>query len=533
MVTITPYTRSIDMESFIQRHAADVIGSLSGFDRIRFRGTKRLLSVAGGMFNFLWQQQVLLKHFKAYVTSVTERIRQATLRVAAEAGLTVQYITSPAASKEDIARRIAAERQVREGPICILSCVECCRSYEIRRNRENQELELHNVPSKCLHYYHYFLDPTLGFMHVRFQTWFPLTMYVCINGREWLARQMDAAGLGYVRRRNCFVSLQDVVAAQRLMDQQLRTDWPTLLNELAARVNPVEPEIFGAHPVPYYWSGEETEWASDIMFKSAERLAALYPRLIQHAMKNLGCADAMRYLGRIVPAHNGKYGTFKGEVVTDLRERPEGMRVKHRVNRNAVKMYDKEASVLRVETTINDPRDMKVYRTKEGDKNGSRAWRPLRKGVADMHRRAQISQASNDRYLTALATVDDTAALGELAEGLCQPVVWNGKRVRALNPLAEDDARLLETVNRGEFRLNGFRNRDLRPLLYGDKEVTPAERQRQSSCVSRKLRMLRAHGLIQKVSKTHRYVLTTKGTQAINALTAARAANTATLIKAA
>lgn len=524
------------MEAFIQRHAADVIGRLNGFDRMRFRGTKRLLSVAGGMFNFLWQQQVRLKHFKAYVTSVTDRIRKATLRVAAEAGLTVRYIASPAVSKENIARQIAAERRVQKGLICILSCVECCRSYEIRRNRETQELELRNVPSRCLHYYHYFLHPTLGFMHVRFQTWFPLTMYVCLNGRERLARQMDAAGLGYARRNNCFADLEDVPAAQQLMDGQLRTKWPALLNGLAKQVNPVESEIFGAHPVAYYWSAEETEWASDVMFKSPERLAALYPSLVRHAMQNLSSADVMRFLGRRPSPVSDPQGVprrFEGEVVTDLCERSEGVRVKHRLNHNAIKMYDKEGSVLRVETIINDSRDMKAYRPKEGDPNGPRAWRRLRKGVADLHRRAQISQASNDRYLTALATVDDTTALGELAERLCQPVVWNGKRVRALNPLAGDDARLLGAVNRGEFQLNGFRNRDLRSLLYGNKEVTPEERRRQSSCVSRKLRMLRAHGLIQKVSKTHRYVLTIKGMQAINALSAARAANTATLIKAA
>lgn len=533
MVTITPYTRSIDMNAFIQRHATSVIGSLNGFDRLRFRGTKRLLSAAGGMFNFLWQKQVLLKDFKSYVMSVTERIRQATLRLAAEAGLAVEYLASAAWSKEDIARRMAAQRNVREGLICVLSCVECCRSYEIRRNPENEELELRNVPSKCLHYYHYFLHPTLGFMHVRFQTWFPFTMYVCLNGREWLARQMDAAGLGYVRRNNCFVALADVPAAQRLMDHQLKTDWRAMLDALAAKVNPVEGQIFGAHPVPYYWSADETEWASDILFKSPERLAALYPRLIRHGMQNLCSADVMRFLGRPAPSDNRIRGRFAGAVITDVKHRPEGMRIKHRLNRNAIKMYDKEGSVLRIETIINDPRDMKVYRTQEGDPHGPLAWRRMRKGVADLHRRAHVSQASNQRYLTSLATVEDTTVLGALAERLCQPVMWKGKRVRALNPLAGDDARLLEAVNRGEFHVNGFRNRDLRSLFYGDQEASPDERRRRSSCVSRKLRMLRAHGLIQKVSKTHRYVLTPKGTHAINALLAARAANTAQLTKAA
>jgi len=269
------------------------------------------------------------------------------------------------------------------------------------------------------------------------------------------------------------------------------------------------------------------------MFRSAAALAALYPRLIRHGMQHLGSVDVMRFLGRKVPAHNGRYGTFQGEVVSDLKERPEGMRIKHRVNRNWIKMYDKQGSVLRIETTLNDARDMKVYRPKEGDPRGPKEWRYLRKGVADLHRRAQVSQAANERYLEALAAVEQTRALGELAAGLCRPVTWNGRRVRALNPLSSEDARLLESINRGEFTLNGFRNRDLQGLLYGSSPADPQEARRRSAAVTRKLRLLRAHGLIRKVQKTHRYLLTAAGARTITALLAAKAANTAKLVAAA
>lgn len=285
--------------------------------------------------------------------------------------------------------------------------------------------------------------------------------------------------------------------------------------------------------MPYYWSVEQSEWASDVMFRSAAALAALYPRLIRHGMQHLGSVDVMRFLGRKVPAHNGRYGTFQGEVVSDLKERPEGMRIKHRVNRNWIKMYDKQGSVLRIETTLNDARDMKVYRPKEGDPRGPKEWRYLRKGVADLHRRAQVSQAANERYLEALAAVEQTRALGELAAGLCRPVTWNGRRVRALNPLSSEDARLLESINRGEFTLNGFRNRDLQGLLYGSSPADPQEARRRSAAVTRKLRLLRAHGLIRKVQKTHRYLLTAAGARTITALLAAKAANTAKLVAAA
>jgi hypothetical protein len=165
-----------------------------------------------------------------------------------------------------------------------------------------------------------------------------------------------------------------------------------------------------------------------------------------------------------------------------------------------------------------------MRRRSEGDPHGKLSWRRLRKGVADIPRRAQISQAANERYLQSLAAVETDASLGELTNPLCQPSSWNGYRVRALNPWSPDDAKLLQAVQHGEFLLNGFRNRDLRTLLYGPAS-TPDEQRRQSAAVTRQIRMLRAHGLIKKVATTHRYVLTVRGTITISALLTARQAN--------
>jgi hypothetical protein len=158
----------------------------------------------------------------------------------------------------------------------------------------------------------------------------------------------------------------------------------------------------------------------------------------------------------------------------------------------------------RVETTLNDVRGMQVFRRAEGDAAGKRTWRPLRKGVADVRRRAQISDAANKRYLDALAEVEATEPLGKLTDAICRPTEWNGKRVRALQPWSPADAALLAAVHRPEFTLQGFRNRDLRPLLFSPGQVSAEEARRQSAKVTRQLRMLRAHGLILKVHHTQR-----------------------------
>lgn len=521
------------MESFIQRHASSVMGVLNGFDRIRFRGTLRWLCYASGLGRYLSAIGVRLTDFKDFTQSVSARLRASIEAVAEAWDRPVEYMAKPSISKEAYAREIAERDCIREGLIAVLYAVEPCQSFRVAVDRATGYIEVENALRKCSHYYSYWMDPTWGFCHVRIQSWFPMNVHVCINGREWLGRQMDRAGVAYRRRENCFVWVEDNKRAQAFLDQQLKTNWTASLDRLLKRSHPLYRKIIGSErQAGYYWSADATEWATDLLFRSPKALANLYPQLIAHGMRNFGSREVLRFLGKWVPLHGGISGQFKGEATTDLRERPEGIRIKHRIKKNSIKMYDKQGSVLRVETTINDTQDFKSYRSKEDDPDGDKKWLPLRKGVADMHRRARISQAANKRYLESLATVDEKTPLGELTKQLCQPANWKGKRVRALNPLSASDAQLLETVNRGEFAVNGFRNRDLRRHLYKGARDATTPRQ-QSAAITRRLILLRAHGLIRKVPRTHRYVLTKKGRTAINALLIARAADTNTLTKAA
>jgi hypothetical protein len=515
------------VKNFILRFGTSILGILHGFDRIRFRGTRRLLANVKGMLNFLWQHKVLLKDFQAFAGAITTEVRQTAEQEAVKQGRPIKYLHNSAMDKEAWAREQARQDGIKQGLIGVLKAVENCWSFAVSSNRATKRLELQGKPSKCLHYYHYFMDPEVGLTYVRSQTWFPFTVHIGMNGREWLARQMDKSGLKYRRKDNCFTWIKDWTRAQELLDEQLRTDWPGLLSRLLGQANGALQNIDALRP--YYWSMEEGEWASDLAFASPQTLAELAPRLFRHAWLNFDSADVMRFLGNRAVTDQGPHGNFEGEVVTDVKRRSEGTRIKHRLNGNWIKMYDKQGSVLRVETVINQTRDMKVFRTKEGDEGGEKSWQRLRKGVADIHRRVEISQAANERYVEALATVDDSRSLAELTKAVCEPVVWQGKRARALNPLAEQDGQLLEVVNRGEFAINGFRNADLRGLLYAKPPSDEAEDHRRAAAITRKLRLLRAHGLIHKIPKTHRYQLSLHGRDVINALLAARQASIAKL----
>jgi hypothetical protein len=181
--------------------------------------------------------------------------------------------------------------------------------------------------------------------------------------------------------------------------------------------------------------------------------------------------------------------------------------------------------VLRDEATINEPKDFRVWRRAENKPQSKHQWRVLRRSVEDFGRRAEVSRKATDRHLTALAAVEVHSTLAQEAVQVCRVVKRDKQRYRALNPMGEADAELMAAVSRGEYVINGFRNRDVRARLHTPTTDKHKEHQ-QMAAVGRKLRILRGHGLIAKVPKTHRYMVTEKGRRIMTALLAARQAST-------
>ena len=503
------------MQQFIAKFKNKLAGVICGFDRLVFRGVLRRLAYRKGMEEYLWQNQILFKDYAYHVKKVSERIQKASLEGFREQGIPVLYLRSPKVDKDKIAQEIAAQRGVHEGTVCVLRTMEPSPTFE----HYGKHMESRTRP--CMVLYHYRIDPEWGWMNARIQTWFPFNIQVCINGREWLARQMDRQGLRYQRQGNCFPWLEDYQQAQQLLDAQLQIHWPTALQKVADPLNPLHQEIFQKYPSTYYWTSYQSESATDVMFRAGE-LQRLEPLFLRHALLSFSSPDVMRFLGRKVLLSGAIPARFADEVVSDLKQRVEGQRIKHRIDKNSVKAYGKAhtpvGDVWRVETTINQARQLRAYRPKEGGPPDQLAWLPLRAGVADLYRRAELARKANERYLDALSAVDDSQRLEELIRPLEQPSPWKGQRVRPLHPFAPDDHQLLAAVNRGEFVIQGFRNRDLQKLLYAQPAQDPIEARRRSASVSRKLRLLRAHGLIYKIPKTHRYQVTKTGRVALLAL---------------
>lgn len=484
-----------------------IMGAISGLDRIRFRGTLRWLASQSGLASFMSHTHILLKDFSGWVERLTAQVRDSCQSQATDLGIEMRYLNSSGVDKEKLARQIAVDKGITEGSICMFSVVEPCIAPMVKGNKASKKLELVMAPRKCVFVYHYFDDPEFGFGHVRIQSWVPFNIFICLNGRHWLQRQMDKHGIGYIKDGNCFPWIEDVTAAQALLNEQLKTDWPTMLNRLSLGSCPALPQVLRPLRPDYYWSADETEWATDIMFKSVEDLDVLYPSLVHHAMRVSDSSSVMKYLGR-----RSLVGYACKEVISDYRKRYEGIRVKHRVNYNSVKMYNKSGSILRIETTVNNTRDFKVFRHPDDDKGRPASWQKMRKGVSDLHRRCQVSQQCNERYTDALATAQVQEKLKEVAASACNKIVKDGKKYRGLNPWQQEDHLLLMFLAKGENAINGFRNHDLCKWLYPESEQAGKDQQKKySGRTTRRIKLLRVHGLIRKVPRANRYVLTEKG----------------------
>jgi hypothetical protein len=285
----------------LELYGDKVLGAIKGLDRIRFRGTLRWLANAKGLGCFLSHSGILLKQFGAWAEAKTRQVRQDCARQAEALGIPTIYLRSSAVDKDKEARRIAQERGTPSGPICQFSVVETCIAPLVEGNKATQKLELNYRPRKCVFIYQYFDDPQVGFGHVRLQTWLPFGVTLCLNGRHWLEKQLREAGLNYVKDGNCFPWLADVAAGQRLMDEQLQTHWSDLLERLMRQACPGLERILAPLDFSFYWSAEETEWTTDILFKSARDLEAIYPKLIRHGMIVSDSPAVLRYLGKRRP----------------------------------------------------------------------------------------------------------------------------------------------------------------------------------------------------------------------------------------
>jgi hypothetical protein len=518
------------MDTLLNRFSEKVNSVITGFDRIVFKGMIMPIMYAAGMTSFLVARKVLNKDFKDYAIRQSQSIVQSAEELAGTLdGHGIEYIPSHSVRKEELAHARQRETGITEGLIGVWSCVESCNTFRSTYDANSNYPFLRGEKSKCKHLYYYFDDPVYGFMSVRLQTWAPYEIQVALNGREWLRRSLDASGCGYAVEGNKFLHIDDYDLAQRLLDEQFKIDFNKVLKGLLPTVFPRMPEVVGKG-LSYHWTYWQTEVAKDYIFKDSRELSALMDDFQIYALITGKGDRILKYFGSPVSADGQPHHFAKPEIISRTNSWYDGARVRHWNGSNSVKFYN-EHNVLRFEMTMNDPTRFRIHRHAENqDKSEPKSLLPMRKGIADTAARAAISKQIIDRFTEHMATVKEKTRLRELLDSVGAPMVRKGKRVRALNVFGKD-LELICAISDPSFDVNAITNKQLQKALKDTPWANKMSGKNLSARITRHLRLLREHGLIKKLPKQRKYLLTDKGRKIAVALNAALATSVEGLLE--
>lgn len=346
-----------------------------------------------------------------------------------------------------------------------------------------------------MHYYFYFIDPRVGLGYVRVPTWFPFRLQVYINGHNLLASELKLARINYTMIDNAFDSIQDAAKAQELSDKISIEKLHRKLEEFAWQFCPVYKDF----NLRYHWSVMQAEYATDIVFKKQEYLQQIYSELVATAIHTVKPENIAAFLGlKLDPG-------YQGEIGNNYNVRIEGSRIKHTMGSSSIKMYDKFSKILRIETISNDISFFKHFREiVHHDGSTSHEMAPLKKNIYSLSFLSENLKASNKRYLEFISAFDNKEVVRKRLEKVTSSKSESNRNYKDFNFFSKDDLTILSAIIRGEFNINGFRNKNLQKLLGFT-----------GSKISRLIKRLRVHGLIKKASDSYKYYITKIGKEKI------------------
>jgi hypothetical protein len=481
-----------EMSTLVERYRKEIEGVLSCFDRVVIQGMLPNFNHAEGMTGYLCSQGIRIFDYNRFAEGLRDRVRENAERTAREAGLEIEFVRKAHVRKEDIVAAALKKRGEGPGLVCILSAMERCQAYKPWHNKETHRTYLRSDDGKCLHYYFYMVDETLGLCYLRVPTWCPFRLQFYFNGHNWLAAKLRAMNIGYTMLDNAFVTVDDMDAAQGLANEVRVETVHRILDRYAAQFCPAAAACDRA----YHWTLMQVEYATDIVFRRQEDLQGIYDTLVRTAIHTVKPENIATFLGRKL---NGNYAD---ELGTRYNVRIEGSRIKHSMGKASIKMYDKHKRVLRIETTADDVTFFKHYReVVQRDGTSRHGIAHLKKTIYSLYDLAGLLRDSNWRYLLFISQLEDRRAGTERLNKVAEPVEANGRTYPGINFFSAEDTLLMETIVRGEFTISGFQNRHLRKHV----------RQASSSRISRLLKRLRVHGLIKRIGNTYKYYLTELG----------------------
>jgi DNA-binding MarR family transcriptional regulator len=484
------------MELLTQRYSDKIRGTLSCYDRIVLTGTLPVLSNAKHLTSYLYQNNVRIFDYPKFAEPFRDALKANAEKIAGIAGIEIEFIRKSNVRKEAIIETVIKKRGVHPGLVHILSVMEGCTTYKPWHDKVSHKTFLKYDQSKCLTYYFYFIDELLGLCYVRVPTWLPFKLQVFFNGHGWLCGELTKKKISYQMLDNAFVQIDDWQKAQQISNNLAVEKLHKKLDAFAKMYCPVH-EHFKQQ---YHWSIMQCEYATDIVFEKQEQLKPIYEELIACAIHTVKPENIVSFLGKKLDAR------YEGEIGNSYHVRIEGSRIKHIMGKASIKMYDKFAQILRIETTVNDVTFFKHYREViHRDGSATQKEAAMKKNIYSLKPLREIVAASNQRYLEFISAIDDHSIGHKKLEKATGNITENNRNYKGFNFFSKTDKQLMITLARGEFNIYGFKGKDIKKYAGYT-----------SSQISRLLKRLRVHGLIKKAGKAYKYYLTKFGKQIIN-----------------
>ena len=478
--------------ALVDRYDDRIAGTLSCYDRVVITGTLPTVCYAEGMTKFLYAHHVRIFDYAKFAEPLRDRVRAQAVSLAAEAGVSIQFIAKSHIRKEAVVAKVLEQRGEHPGLVHVISAMEACDTYKPWHDKQTHKTYVRPDSGKCLHYYFYFMDAELGLVYLRVPTWAPFRLQFYCNGHSRLARQLAEEDIDFTMADSAFTRIADWQRAQDLADGFSPDQLHRVLDRYAALCCPVL-DVFGQ---TYHWSLMQVEYATDLAFRSAGTLQPLYEQLVRESVLSVKAEQIATFLGRKIARQ------LTQEVGSQFSTRIEGTCLKHHFGKASIKMYDKRGIVLRIETTTNDVSFFKHHRKVEHHEGPpTHEVAPVKKTIYSLIDLREILLGCNRRYLAHLSALDDFSAGVRALNRVTRPHTVNDKTVKGINFFDAGDAAVLHALQNPRVNIAGVRRGD---LLLELEMFSPSR-------LSRQLRRLLDLGLIKRVTRTYRYYLTKAG----------------------
>lgn len=462
---------------------------VEGIDRMYLNVYMPKLQMDFGVVRFFKKHRGALFASSALMDRITKPFLQAIEAFAKKQNIPM-FTFARGQRKDDVAKEHLARFDRSEGVLFIGKAQEKAPVFrtEKRRHPETGQPYPWIVKSTAMvnQYYFYCVDEDFGPFFLKYSSYFPYNAKLCINGHEYLKRQLDKEGIAYQALDNGVLTCENPKRMQEIADSLSAEKICDLLHKWQARLPFPFAEADTAAGYSYNVSILQAEFSLTQVLDRPVSGRLFFEQVIRENL-DIGRPDQTQlvFARRVTKRTPGR---FRTRIIT------EGVTPSlHADYKNTrIKQYHKEGRALRTETTINNTRDFGIGR-----------------GILNLPALRQIGFSANRRLLEVERLSHDCALGEEAFDRLQSPLTKENQRTSALRFADRTVQALLGAMAMFRLQPNGFSNRDLRQP-FGEL-LGPEAAAITQGRMTYNLRRLRLHGLIVRIPRSHRYQITQFG----------------------